>query len=170
MFHLAPLAAWQATFPHAPRPQALQLVSIDAKGRPVLDRPEADGGVATRTYGTITGACFAMLDEGSATLHVCEGLASGLKLRRYEGGCVVVTGDAAGLAQCHTWGYIDCFRPLCLWPTWNEDSRQAALRAEQHFANRHMFVSVMYLPDGGDVASVPLWEGDSPFRFRRFDL
>lgn len=69
---------------------------------------------------------------------------------------MAVTGYAAGLKQCHTWGYIDCFRPVCLWPTWNEVSRQAVWRAEQHFANRYTFVSVMYLPDGGDVASVPL--------------
>ncbi|MCY4438132.1 MAG: hypothetical protein OXE05_12460 [Chloroflexi bacterium] len=157
---LAPLAAWQATYPHAPRPQALQLMGINAAGTPILGQLEF--------YGTTAGTCFALLNTTSTTLHVCEGLASGLKLRRYEGESVVVTGDTTGLAQCHTWGYIDCFRPVCLWPTWNEASREAAWRAEQRFANNYTFVSIMYLPDGGDVASVPLWQGDNPFRSRQF--
>ena len=159
---LAPLAAWQATYPHAPRPQALQLMDINAEGTPVLDQLEV--------YGVTAGTCFALLDTTSTTLQVCEGLASGLKLRRYEGGSVVVTGDADELAQCPTWGYIDCFQPVCLWPTWNEVSREAAWRAEQHFASHNTYVSVMYLPDGGDVASVPLWEGDDPFRSRKWTL
>ena len=156
LFHLAPLAAWQATFPYAPRPQALQLVSIDAEGRPVLDRPEDDGGVPTRTYGTDTGACFAVLDESSAALHVCESAASALKLRRYGSGSVAVACGATSLSECHTWGYIDCFRPVRLWINGGTASRQAAWQAKQGFAKRGMFVSVMHLPDGEDFANVPL--------------
>ena len=114
LFHLAPLAAWQATFPYAPRPQALQVVNIDT-GRPVLGRPEVDGGVSTHTYGPARGACFAMLDENSRALHVCESMASALKLRRYESGSVAVACDTTSLSECHTWGYIGCFRPIRLW-------------------------------------------------------
>ena len=37
LFKLAPLAVWQAIYPRTPAPAAVQLVSIDAEGKPALD-------------------------------------------------------------------------------------------------------------------------------------
>ena len=111
--------------------------------------------------GPATGACFAMLDENSRALHVCESMASALKLRRYESGSVAVACDTTSLSECHTWGYIGCFRPIRLWINGDMAGQRAAWQAKQAFAKLLMLVSVMHLPDGGDFASAPLREVDN---------
>lgn len=154
LFKLAPLAAWQANYPRAPAPAAVQLISINAEGKPALDRPEADEGLSKRTYGIASGHVL-LIGDGNV-LHVCEGLADGLRIRRYEGGSVAIVCGTSGVLQCHTWTGFEHYRRVCLWPDGDKGGRDAAREAGQELANREISVSIMHLPDGVDPAEAPL--------------
>lgn len=154
VFKLAPIDAWQAAYPKTPGPIAVQLVNIDAEGRPVLDRPEAEDGLSKRTYGVASGHVL-LIGDGDV-LHVCEGLADGLRIRRYEGGTVAIVCGTAGMRQCATWQSIELYRHVRLWPDADKGGREAAQHAGQLLANREIAVAIMRLPDGMDPAEAPL--------------
>ena len=154
LFKLAPLAAWYAASPKAPAPTAVQLVNIDAEGKPALDRPEADRGLSKRTYGNASGHVF-LIGAGDV-LHVCEGLADGLRIRRYEGGVVAIACGTSGILQCPAWTGFERYHRVCLWPDGDEGGREAAQHAGQELANREISVFIMNLPDGVDPAEAPL--------------
>ena len=154
IFKLAPLAAWHVASPRTPAPTAVQLVNIDSEGKPALDRPEADRGLSKRTYGNASG--HVLLVGAGDVLHVCEGLADGLRVRRYEGGSVAIVCGTSGVLQCHTWTGFEHYRRVCLWPDGDEGGRDAAQNAGQELANREISVFIMNLPDGVDPAEAPL--------------
>ena len=154
LFKLAPLDSWHAVSPRTPAPTAVQLINIDAEGKPVLDRPEADRGLSKRTYGNASG--HVLLIGTGDVLHVCEGLADGLRVRRYEGGVVAIACGTSGILQCPTWTGFERYRRVCLWPDADKGGREAAQHAGQELANREIPVVIMHLPDGVDPAEAPL--------------
>ena len=100
---LAPLAWWQAAWPGLPRPSALEIIAIDADGRPSLDRPAAAGGLSKRTLGSKQG-CFLVI--GSPVLsslpypvRVAEGVADALSLAARSPGPAVATMGDAGMGN-----------------------------------------------------------------------
>lgn len=87
---MAPPPAWEGNWPELPELAAVHLVSIDAEGRPALDRPadhvaregKPSQGLSKRFYGSTTGTVVIlgcpMLEEATASVRIIEGLADGL--------------------------------------------------------------------------------------------
>ena len=106
--HLRGRAAW----PELPELAAVHLVSIDAEGRPALDRPadhvgregKPSQGRSKRFYGSTTGTVVILgcpiLEEATASVRIIEGLADGLALAsRFEGPVIAGIGTPARLAK-----------------------------------------------------------------------
>ena len=140
--------------PAAP-PRKVQLVAIDTAGAKARHWPDdAD----KRTFGA--GPFFGLLWRGDlrtagGALHLCEGLADGLRILRYAA-------EPALVAVCAGTGYarIDPgrFDPITLWPDADEPGARAATRAAQRWADRGCTVTVKRLAAGDDPASAPLQE------------
>ena len=86
----APPSAWADAWPQLPTPAAVQILHLDSDGRPALDRPVENGGLAKRTFGLARGAVLIIgspvLSEALTPARVAEGLADTLALAsRYEG-------------------------------------------------------------------------------------
>ena len=143
----------RSTREHLPRPPCSLSASM-LRASPALDRPEADEGLSKRTYGIASGHVL-LIGDGDV-LHVCEGLADGLRIRRYEGGTVAIVCGTAGMRQCATWQGIEHYRRIRLWPDGDKGGREAAQLAGQALANREITVSIMRLPNGVDPAEAPL--------------
>lgn len=78
----------------------VQLLHVDADGRPRLDRPKSRGGRAKRSRGSMAGAvCVIGKPAGSGTLHVVEGIADALAVAAREDGAAVATGGAGGFKR-----------------------------------------------------------------------
>ena len=119
--------------PTAP-PRKIQLVTIDKAGRKARHWPDnAD----KRTYGT--GPFYGLLWRGriqvaACDLHVCEGLADGLRILRYAR-------DPALVAVCAGTGYAPHIHPgyfnaITLWPDADEPGAKAATKAAQRWADQ----------------------------------
>ena len=138
--------------PTAP-PRKIQLVAIDKAGRKARHWPDnAD----KRTYGT--GPFYGLLWCGrlqvaGCDLHVCEGLADGLRILRYAR-------DPALVAVCAGTGYAriqpGCFNAITLWPDADEAGARAANKTAQRWADQGYRVTVKRLAAGHDPASAPL--------------
>lgn len=152
LMKLAPLESWQRGGPVAPR--GLQLVSITSKGTPALDRPESDGGLPKRTYGPVRGACL-LLGTGTDVLHICEGLADGLRILRYCGGAVACAFGTSGLASSHTWDGIDRYRTIVLWPDADAGGMAARRSAMNALSRKGIETYTTRLPLAADPADVP---------------
>ena len=94
---MARLESWIAAWPALPRPQAVQLVAINADGTPAMDRPADSGGLGKRSIGSTSQALVLIgCPEGAGDyepIRVAEGLADILALashyprdcRRHDG-------------------------------------------------------------------------------------
>ena len=97
----APPSAWLDAWPQLPLPVAVQLVHVDADGRPALDRPAEKGGLPKRTFGRARGAVLIIGDpilrETLTPARVAEGLADTLALASRHEGPVICTFGTSGL-------------------------------------------------------------------------
>ena len=96
--------AWAVAWPELPEMTAVHLVHVDTQGKPALDRPGQDGGLAKRTIGQAQGAVILLgnpqLPEAAAPVHVAEGLADALALAsRIEGTSVAALGTSGMMGQ-----------------------------------------------------------------------
>ncbi|MDE0142895.1 MAG: hypothetical protein OXI80_15335 [Caldilineaceae bacterium] len=150
--------------PLAP-PRKIQLVAIDPTG---AKAPHWPGNADKRTYGA--GPFYGLLWHGdlptadraphagalhTCALHLCEGLADGLRILRYTAGPALV-------AVCAGTSYnrIDPgpFDPITLWPDADQPGARPAARAAQRWADQGYTVTVKKLAAGHDPASAPLQE------------
>ena len=139
----------------AAAPRKVQLVAIDKDGARAGHWPH---GGDKRTYGA--GPFYGLLRRGqmpdaACALHLCEGLADGLRILRYATGPALVA-VCAGTAYAR----VDPggFDSITLWPDADEAGVNAALTAGQRWADLGCTVSVKRLAAGHDPASAPLQE------------
>lgn len=145
--------------PLAP-PRKIQLVAIDPTG---AKAPHWPGNADKRTYGA--GPYYGLLWRGdlptadralhACALHLCEGLADGLRILRYTAGPALVA-VCAGTSYAR----IDPgrFDPITLWPDADQPGAKPAARAAQRWADQGYTVTVKKLAAGHDPASAPLQE------------
>ena len=140
--------------PAAP-PRKIQLVAIDKTGGKARHwQDNAD----KRTYGA--GPFYGLLWRGrlhvaAYALHICEGLADGLRILRYatEPALVAV---CAGTSYARIQpGYFDT---ITLWPDADEPGARAANKTAQRWADQGYRVIIKRLAAGHDPASAPLQE------------
>ena len=140
--------------PTAP-PRKVQLVAIDEAGRKAHHWPDKTD---KHTYGT--GPTYGLLWRGQLQvaaydLHICEGLADGLRILRYAD-------EPALVAVCAGSGYGRIqpghFDSITLWPDADEAGAKAANAAAQRWADRGYNVTIKRLPAGHDPASAPTTE------------
>lgn len=141
----------------AAAPRKVQLVAVDTAGAKARHWPDdAD----KRTFGA--GPFYGLLRRGeprlaAGALHVCEGLADGLRILRYAA-------EPALVAVCAGTSYarIDPgrFDPITLWPDADEPGARPAAKAAQRWADLGYTVTVKRLAAGRDPASAPLQEPD----------
>lgn len=136
-------------------PRKVQLVAIDQTGRKARHWPDKKD---KRTYGT--GPAYGLLWHGKLRvaayeLHVCEGLADGLRILRYAA-------EPALVAVCAGTGYGRIqpghFNAITLWPDADEAGARSASAAGQRWADLGYSVTVKKLPAGHDPASAPTTE------------
>lgn len=138
--------------PTAP-PRKVQLVAIDRDGRKARHWPD---GADKRTYGA--GPFYGLLRRGrlrsaGSHLHVCEGLADGLRILRYAT-------EPALVAVCAGTSYARIepgfFDTVTLWPDADEPGIRAAGRVAQRWADLGYTVTIKRLAAGHDPASAPI--------------
>ena len=138
-------------------PRKVQLVAIDQTGRKARHWPDKTD---KHTYGT--GPAYGLLWRGqfqiaAYELHICEGLADGLRILRYAD-------DPALVAVCAGTGYNRIepghFNSITLWPDADEAGARSASAAGQRWADQGYNVTVKKLPAGHDPASAPTTEVD----------
>ena len=137
-------------------PRKVHLVAIDAQGRKAQHWQGGRGD--KRTYGADASA-YGLLwrirpDAGAIfELHICEGLADGLRILRYAD-------EPALVAVCAGTGYGSLqpgwFASVTLWPDADEAGIEAAQGAAQKWANQGYSVAIKQLAAGHDPASAPL--------------
>ena len=140
--------------PLAP-PRKIQLVAIDATGAKARHWPD---NTDKRTYGA--GPFYGLLWRGDlptadSALHVCEGLADGLRILRYTAGPALVAVCAGTSYARFDPGRFD---PITLWPDADQPGARPAAKAAQRWADRGYTVTVKKLAAGHDPASAPLQE------------
>ena len=140
--------------PAAP-PRKVQLVAIDNNGARAGHWPH---GGDKRTYGA--GPFYGLLRRdhqpaAACALHLCEGLADGLRILRYATGPALVA-VCAGTAYARV--DPDGFDSITLWPDADEAGVNAALTAGRRWADLGYHVSVKRLAASHDPASAPLQE------------
>ena len=145
----APVAAWIEAHPPA-SPPGVQLVHVDADGRPRKDR----GGLSKRSRGSMTGAvCVIGPLWRSGPLHVAEGIADALAVAAREDGAVIAAGGTATLARIA--GAVAALsRLVTLWPDGDGPGRLAARRLALALRDRGAVVALAAVPDGEDPASM----------------
>lgn len=149
--------------PEAPLADArkVHLVAIDADGGKA-QHWRGDRG-DKRTFGSDASA-YGLLwrkrpgtDAGPCHLHVCEGLADGLRILRYAP-------EPAVVAVCAGTGYgrieVGCFATVTLWPDADEAGVGAAQKAAQKWADQGYDVRIKQLAAGHDPASAPLQDSE----------
>ena len=96
-------AAWTASWPELPPPQAVQSIAVDGKGGPALDRPAAMGGLGKRNLGPTSGGIVVigcpLLEESLYPVRVAEGVADALALASRYPGPAVATVGTEGMRQ-----------------------------------------------------------------------
>ena len=138
-------------------PRKVHLVAIDADGRKAQHWTGERGD--KRTFGSDASA-YGLLwrirpgtDAGACHLHVCEGLADGLRILRYAPEPTVV-------AVCAGTGYgrieAGWFATVTLWPDADEAGVDAAEKAAQKWADQGYDIRIKQLAAGHDPASAPL--------------
>ena len=138
-------------------PRKVHLVTIDADGRKAQHWTGGRGD--KRTYGADALAYGLLVHEirgdVATRLHVCEGLADGLRILRYAP-------DPAVVAVCAGTGYdrieAGWFASITIHPDADEAGMRAAQQAAQRWANRGYQVQIKKPPPGHDPASAPLTE------------
>ncbi len=142
----------------AAHPRKVQLVAIDQAGRKAHHWPDEKD---KRTYGT--GPAYGLLwrdqlQVAAYELHICEGLADGLRILRYAD-------EPALVAVCAgtSYGRIQPghFNAITLWPDADEAGAQPAYAAAQRWADLGYNVTVQKLPAGHDPASAPTTEASA---------
>lgn len=101
---LAPPKAWESAWPDLPDPWAVEIIAVDAGGRPSLDRPAEQGGLGKRTLGDKQGCVLLLGNPEPASqdhpARVAEGVADGLALAaRFPGPALCTMGDAGMKTQ-----------------------------------------------------------------------
>ncbi|MDE0197383.1 MAG: hypothetical protein OXK78_04255 [Caldilineaceae bacterium] len=147
--------------PEAPLadPRKVHLVAIDADGRKAQHWTGDRGD--KRTFGSDASA-YGLLwrvrpgtGAGASHLHVCEGLADGLRILRYAP-------EPAVVAVCAGTGYgrieAGWFASVTLWPDADDAGVGAARKAAQRWADQGYDVRIKQLAAGHDPASAPLRE------------
>lgn len=94
---IASPAAWTASWPELPSPQAVQRIAVGGDGTPALDRPADAGGLGKRSLGPTAGGIVVigcpLLDEALDPVRVAEGVADTLALAsRYPSPAVATVG------------------------------------------------------------------------------
>ena len=139
------------------QPRKVQLVAIDSAGRKARHWPDTKN-PDKRTYGT--GLFYGLLWRGQLQvaayeLHICEGLADGLRILRYAD-------EPALVAVCAGTGYGRIqpghFDSITLWPDADEAGAKSANAAGQRWADLGYNVTIKRLPAGHDPASAPITE------------
>ena len=140
--------------PTAP-PRKIQLIAIDKAGHKTHHWPDKTD---KHTYGT--GPTYGLLWRGQLRtaaydLHICEGLADGLRILRYAD-------EPALVAVCAGTGYgriqPGYFNSITLWPDADEAGAKSANAAAQRWADQGYNVTIKRLPAGHDPASAPTTE------------
>lgn len=138
--------------PAAP-PRKIQLVAIDKTGRKARHWQD---NTDKHTYGA--GPFYGLLWRGQLhvaayALHICEGLADGLRILRYAT-------DPALVAVCAGTSYARIqpgyFDTITLWPDADEPGARAANKIAQRWADQGYRVTIKRLAAGHDPASAPL--------------
>ena len=78
------------------RLSGVELIHVNVDGRPILDRPKADGGIPKRNHGSLEGAVCVLGLTGRGGANVAEGLADALALAARLPGRAVCMGGTAG--------------------------------------------------------------------------
>ena len=88
-------AAWTIAWPELPIPQSVQIIAVDAEGKPALDRPKEAGGLGKRSIGSTTGAIVVLgcaeLADALEPVRVAEGVADALALASHYPGTSIAT-------------------------------------------------------------------------------
>ena len=111
-----------------------------------------------RTYGA--GPFYGLLwrsriQIAACDLHICEGLADGLRILRYATEPALVAVCAGTSYARIEPGYFDS---LTLWPDADEPGVRSAAKAAQRWADQGYRVTIKRLAAGHDPASAPLQE------------
>ena len=142
-------------------PRKAHLVAIDADGRKAQHWTGDRGD--KRTFGSDAPAYGLLWRKRPGTgadachLHVCEGLADGLRILRYAS-------EPAVVAVCAGTGYgrieAGWFATITLWPDADEAGVGAARKAAQRWADQGYDVRIKQLAAGHDPASAPLQDAE----------
>ena len=111
----APAQSWLDSWPKIPAPSAVELIHVDEKGQPTLDKPQSEGGMTKRTYGVRKGALCIMGDprpEFSTGLALAEGIADALALAARDTFTAASVGGTSGMAEGDLDDYIMTFQAV----------------------------------------------------------
>ena len=146
----ASLAAWIEAHPPA-HPSGVQLVHVDALGRPRKDR----GGLAKRSHGSMTGAVCVTGPPlwRAGRVHVAEGIADALAIAARTDGAAIAAGGTAGFARLAE-PLAALSRPVTVWPDGDTPGRLAASRLALALRGHGVPAHVAPVPDGEDPASL----------------
>lgn len=141
-------------------PHKVHLVAIDAEGCKAQHWQHGREKRDKNTYGRDTAALGLLwrpkrrVWEVGDTLHICEGLADGLRILRYvpEPAVVAVMGGKNYRGIDPSW-----FSTLNLWPDRDDtDAEERAMSQAQHWVDQGHSVKIRKTKQGHDPASAPL--------------
>ena len=139
------------TFPDS-APRGVQLLHVDADGRPRLDRPKKRGGLAKRSRGSMTGAvCLIGALAGPEPLHVVEGIADALAVAARKDGAVIAAGGAGGFGRLAP-DLAALARPVLIHADGDPPGIVAARRLLADLTRRGIAGAVRTYPPGCDPA------------------
>ena len=149
----APVRDWVEAAGSVPQLSGVQLIHVDADGRPRKD----GGGLDKRSLGTFAGAVTVMgTPIASATrVNVVEGVADALAVAARKDGTVVATGGTAGMKNVRIASELAGLRlPVYVWPDGERAGREAAEQLAAAIRDHGGSAAVMPMPDGEDPASL----------------
>ena len=153
----APVQSWMNTWPKIPAPSAVELIHIDDKGQPAMDRPESEGGRAKRTYGVRTGALCMMGDprpEFSTGLVLTEGVADALALAARDTLTAASVGGTSGMVEGDLDEYVMSFQAVKVVADSDTDGIAAARAVRRRLGrDRIRAVTIDGADDPADAAS-----------------
>lgn len=145
--------SWLNSWPKIPAPSAVELIHVDDKGQPALDRPESEGGMTKRTYGVRKGSLCIMGDprpEFSTGLALAEGIADALALAARDTFTAASVGGTSGMAEGDLDDYIMTFQAVKVVADSDIDGIAAARAIRRRLGQDH--VRAVTIDGAGDPA------------------
>ncbi len=161
-FPLAPISAWQASYPNTPSPSAVQLVCIDAEGEKADYANSQGNRVDKPKFGNARLAVWTIGDVRGESVSVCEGAADALALAARESDPVIATLSTP--RPVLDWEKeLSVFDFVTLWPDMDEEDelrRRPGLDAATALAQARKLagrsIEVMGVDVGKDAADAAI--------------